>query len=115
MPTEWGDGAGEDAGANGTTEHVDRPAPAADEKRIRETVGYDMYIKGDPALLDVFLEGFEDELVVERTESPDALLIPYDANERADDDRLGRVAIVDCIHDALGTDVFHGDWFTALG
>lgn len=115
MPTEQGDDAGEDAGENGDAEHVGRLAAAADEKRIRGTVGYEKYIEGDPPLLDVFLEVFEDEFVVVRTESPGRLLIPYDENEGADDDRLGRVAIVDCIHDTLGTDVFHGDWFTALG
>ncbi|MEY7850451.1 hypothetical protein AB7C87_14785 [Natrarchaeobius sp. A-rgal3] len=115
MPTQDNGGGGDERGNRGN-EHVDRLAAAADEKRIRGQVGYDMHIEGDPILLDAFLEVFEDEFVLERTESPDRLLIPYDDNEGSShDDRLGRVAIVDCIHDTLGTDVFHGAWFTALG
>ena len=39
-----------------------------------------------------------------------------DANEGSDDEgRLGRVAIVDCIHETLQADGFHGEWFTEIG
>ncbi|GAB3026517.1 hypothetical protein [Natronobiforma cellulositropha] len=116
MPGGQGDDAGEETEKSEYREQLERLTAAADEELIRGHVGYDMYIEGDSASLDVFLEVFEDEFVVERTDSPEALLIPYDENEGADDDgRLGRVAIVDCIHDTLGTDVFHGSWFTAIG